>query len=116
MDESITVNDIFKEFQGYPVRFPPDGEKKYPRRWVFYDHTGDKKFKNLFRKRQTFDKKQLPKYGIDLDLQKLLQEPPKPKKKKKKKKKLKPGQFDEESIPEEYKEDSHLEARINQIE
>jgi hypothetical protein len=72
MDESITVNDIFKEFQAYPVRFPPDGEGKYPRRWVYYDHTGDKKFHNYFRKRQVFDKKQLPKFGIDIDLQKLL--------------------------------------------
>ena len=57
MDESITVNDIYKEFQAYPVRFEPDSDQKYPRRFVFYDHTGDKKFKNLFRKRQVFDKK-----------------------------------------------------------
>jgi hypothetical protein len=121
MDESITVNDIFKEFQGYPVRFPEDNpELKYPKRFVYYDHTGDKKFHNLFRARQVFDKKQLPKFGIDADLQKKLMEPPKPsKKKKKKKKKLKPGQFDEDTIPEEFKEEEglqHLEKRITQIE
>ena len=72
MDESITVNDIFKEFKAYPVRFGPDSEQKYPRRWVYYDHTGDKKFHNLFRKRQMFDKKQLPKFGIDQDMIKLM--------------------------------------------
>ena len=45
MNESITVQDIYKEFCEYPMRFLPEYKEQwgdYPTRFVYYEHTGDK--------------------------------------------------------------------------